>query len=254
MDGSARDTTLPDRLVVRLLAVLAGAAGCLDVVCVTRLGGPFASVITGNLVQVGQALVTTDRQLLTSTVTAIGGYALGVAGGSVPLRGVAVGWRRRSTGLAVVEAVLLCAVAVGWLTAGADPGYVGTLLLLGAAATATGIQSVLTISSGIRGASTTYLTGTLTKVVRGVVGDPHRFAAGAGGVARLGALLAGAVLGAVLLRVAPLAAPALAAALVVAVVLVAAVHLRSRSTRGHPTGRRRRGTRPGDRTGDETFS
>ncbi|MEE6258504.1 YoaK family protein [Plantactinospora sonchi] len=219
---------MPDRLVVRLLAVLATAAGCLDVICVTRLGGPFASVITGNLVQVGQALVTVDRSLLVHTTTAIGGYTLGVAVGTVPLRGVRSGWRRRSTRLAAVEAVLLSAVAVGWLAAGARPGHVGALLLLGAASTATGIQSVLTISSGIRGASTTYLTGTLTGVVRTVVGDPHRFAAGAGGVARLGALLGGAVLDALLLRVAPLGAPALAAALVVAVVLVAGLRSRHR--------------------------
>jgi uncharacterized membrane protein YoaK (UPF0700 family) len=96
------------------------------------------------------------------------------------------------------------------------------LVLLGAASAASGVQSVVTISSGVRGASTTYLTGSLTEVVRGVVLDPHRFAAGAGGLSRLLGLLGGAVLGAVTVRVAPGWAPALAAALVVAVVLVAA--------------------------------
>jgi uncharacterized membrane protein YoaK (UPF0700 family) len=82
------------------------------------------------------------------------------------------------------------------------------------------MQSVVTISSGVRGASTTYLTGSLTDVVRGAVLDPHRFAAGAGGLSRLLGLLGGAVLGALTLRVAPNVAPALAAALVAVVVLV----------------------------------
>jgi hypothetical protein len=84
------------------------------------------------------------------------------------------------------------------------------------------MQSVVTIGSGVRGASTTYLTGSLTDVVRGVVFDPHRFAAGAGGVSRLLGLLGGAVLGALTLRLAPIWAPTLAAALVVGVVFVAA--------------------------------
>jgi uncharacterized membrane protein YoaK (UPF0700 family) len=35
-------------------------AGSLDVFCVTRLGGPFASLITGNLVQVGGSVVGRD--------------------------------------------------------------------------------------------------------------------------------------------------------------------------------------------------
>jgi uncharacterized membrane protein YoaK (UPF0700 family) len=90
------------------------------------------------------------------------------------------------------------------------------------------MQSVVTISSGIRGASTTYLTGSLTSVVRGVVLDPHRFAAGTGGVTRLLGLLGGAVLGAVLLRAAERWVPALAAALVAGVV-VAAVGLAARA-------------------------
>jgi uncharacterized membrane protein YoaK (UPF0700 family) len=95
-------------------------------------------------------------------------------------------------------------------------------VLLAAAAAASGLQSVVTIGSGARGASTTYLTGSLTNLVRGVVLDPHRLAAGAGGASPLLGLLGGALVGAVTLRVAPRWAPAVAAALVVAVVLVAA--------------------------------
>ncbi len=82
-----------------------------------------------------------------------------------------------------------------------------------------GIQSAVTIASGVRGASTTYLTRTLTSAVRAVVGDPHRFVGGAAG--RLAALLLGACLGGLVLRLTPAWAPVLAAVLVAAVLLTA---------------------------------
>lgn len=227
VDGPA----LSGRAVTRLLVVLAAASGCLDVVCVTRLGGFFASVITGNLVQFGRALASVDGRLLAGGAAAVGGYALGVAAGTAPLRGVAPGWGRRTGAVATAEALLLVAVAAGWLGTGARPGYGGRLALLGVASVASGVQSAVTVSAGVRGASTTYLTGSLTDVVRGVVIDPHRFAAGSGGLSRLAGLLCGAVLGAWLLRVAPAWALALAAALVVAVVAVAAGLLALRGQR-----------------------
>jgi uncharacterized membrane protein YoaK (UPF0700 family) len=221
-EPTGSDAALPERVVVRLLAVLAAAAGCLDAVCVTRLGGLFASVITGNLVLLGRAIATVDGRLAAGTTTAVGSYALGVAAGTVSLRRREAGWRRRTSIVATVEVILLTGVAAGWLATDGQPGR-STPLLLGLAAAAMGVQSVITISSGVRGASTTYLTGTLTGVVRAVAGDPHRFAAGAGGAARLGALLCGAAVGALVLRVAPSWALALPAALVAAVAISAAL-------------------------------
>jgi uncharacterized membrane protein YoaK (UPF0700 family) len=227
-DASGGDAALPEPVVVWLLAVLSVAAGCLDLVCLTRLGGIFASVITGNLVQLGRAIATADGWLLVGAMTAVGGYALGVAAGAFALRRCAAGWRRRTSRVLAVEVILLLGVAAGWLATGAHPGRATASVLLGVAGAAMGVQSAVTISSGVRGASTTYLTGTLTSVVRTVVGDPHRFAAGAGGVARLAALLFGAVVGALVLRVAPLCAPVLAAALVAVVLAVAAALARGR--------------------------
>jgi uncharacterized membrane protein YoaK (UPF0700 family) len=235
----AGDAVLSGRAVTRLLVVLAAASGCLDVVCVTRLGGFFASVITGNLVQIGNAAAQANGRILTYGAAAVGGYVVGVAGGTLSLRRTQPGWRRRTAAVATAEAVLLVAVAIGWAGTGARPGYGGKLALLAIASTASGVQSAVTIGSGVGGAATTYLTGSLTDVVRRVVLDPHRFAAGIGGVSRLLGLLGGAVLGAATLRVAPRWAPAVAAALVVAVVAVAAVlgaldPARSGNGRGQP--------------------
>jgi uncharacterized membrane protein YoaK (UPF0700 family) len=213
------EPALPDRVVVPLLAVLTAAAGCLDVFCLTRLNGLFASVITGNLVQFGRAIASTDGWLAVGAATTVGSYGLGVAAGTAALRRRAAGWRRRTTLLLAVEVVLLIGLAAGWLATDAHPMDSASPPLLGVAAAAMGIQSAVTIASGVRGASTTYLTGTLTSAVRAVVGDPHRFAGGAAG--RLTALLFGACLGALVLRVAPAWTPVLAAALVAAVLLAA---------------------------------
>lgn len=219
---------LSHRAVARLLVVLSASSGCLDVFCVTQLGGFFASVITGNLVQLGHNLVAVDPRLLSGGSVAVGGYAVGVGGGTLPLRHAGLGWRSRTHVVTAAQVLILVGVAGGWWATGGQPGYPASLVLLFGAAAASGIQSVVTISSGIPHATTTYLTGSLTSIVRGVVFDPHRFAAGAAGVTRLVGLLGGAVLGAVVLRVAPLWAPALAAALVASVLATAIAISRSR--------------------------
>ncbi len=224
--GGEQVAALPARLVAVNLAVLSAAAGCLDVVAVTRLGGPFASVITGNLVLLGRALAQVDGGMVVDTSTAVGGYAVGVAGATLALGSGGPGWRRRTSMVAGAEVVLLLAVAYGWLATAAHPGRIVALPLLGLAAAAMGVQSAVTLGTGVRGASTTYLTGTLTTVMRVLVRGPHRLGASAGGAVRLAALLAGAAAGGLVLRFAPLWAPALAAALVVAVVVVAATGIR----------------------------
>jgi uncharacterized membrane protein YoaK (UPF0700 family) len=209
-----------DRLVARLLVVLAAAAGCLDAVCVARLGGPFASVITGNLVQLGTGIGTLDCQLALSSGVALTGYSLGVTVGAVGLRHSEPGWRRRTGRVLVVEVLLLCGVVGGWLATDGHPGQAAALWILGTAATSMGVQSTVTLASGLSQASTTYLTGTLTGIIRDLIEEPRRYASSLPGAYRLVALLCGATAGAVLLRVAPLWAPVLTAALVSAVVAI----------------------------------
>jgi hypothetical protein len=52
------------------------------------------------------------------------------------------------------------------------------------------VQSAVRRSSGPPGASTAYLTGTLTDVIRSLVRGPRRSPAVSGGLMRLAALLA----------------------------------------------------------------
>ncbi|MFD7445059.1 DUF1275 family protein [Streptomyces sp. NPDC059909] len=217
---------LPERQVVRLLAVLTAAAGSLDAVCVTGLDGVFASVITGNLVQLARALVALDGRLAVGATAAVGCYALGVAAGTAGLGRHSAGWYRRTSLIVTAELALLAAVAGGWRAAEGHPGAGTTLLLLAVAGAAMGVQSAVTSSSGVRGASTTYLTGTLTGLAGTLGGAPHGFAAAA--AARLAAFLCGATAGALLLRFAPLWAPILPMVLAGTVVVAATAFTRAR--------------------------
>ncbi|MEU4476237.1 YoaK family protein [Micromonospora sp. NPDC023888] len=224
------------RATAWLLVALAAASGCIDVICLTRLNGYFASVVTGNLVHFGHALATADTRSLAGAVVAVGGYAVGVAAATVPLRHVPPGWNGRTAVVTSAEAVLLLGFTVGWWVCAARPGYGFGLVLLGTAAVASGIQSVITVGAGVPGASTTYLTGSLTELVRRRIVDPHRFA-DVGGVGRLAGLVVGAALGTVVLRTAPTWASALAAVLVIAVLVVAVGLTRRAVATGGRSGR-----------------
>src|SRR5882762_8647812 len=140
-----RDGALSRQVMIRLLLVLAAAAGCVDVMALSRLGGPFASVITGNLIQLGRAFVTSNWHLAASTSTSVASYALGVAIGTVMLRGSLPGWRLRTCVVASVELLLLVGVLVGWQFTSGYPRTGQAILLLALAAVAMGLQSAATL-------------------------------------------------------------------------------------------------------------
>jgi uncharacterized membrane protein YoaK (UPF0700 family) len=216
------DGALSRQVVVRLLVVLAAAAGGVDVMAVSRLGGPFASVVTGNLIQLGRSLAIPNRQLAASALTAVASYAVGVAIGTAMLRGSPPGWRFRTCVVASVELLLLVGVLVGWLIASGSPGTDQALFLLALAAAAMGLQSAATLSTGVPEASTTYMTGTFTSFIRAVTTDPHLIGAAGAGIARLLSLLAGAVIGALILEFAPSWTPVFPVVLIAGTIVLAA--------------------------------
>ncbi|XVU28802.1 DUF1275 family protein [Actinoplanes sp. CA-054009] len=168
------------------IAVLAAAAGSVDLLALTVLGGAFASIITGNLVSLGYGIGTTDSARIIPVAIAVTAYAIGV-----------LIWRLLPRTVIVpllVELALLAVVAGGLLT---DPGVGVKRVLLAVAAVAMGGQSVV----GLRlRASTTYMTGALATAL---TGDLRK----AGPVVlQLAALVAGAGAAAGLRTVAPWAA------------------------------------------------
>jgi uncharacterized membrane protein YoaK (UPF0700 family) len=197
--------------VATATTLLAGASGVVDLWAVTSLGGPFAGVVTGNLVIVGGAAGRGDVTALWPPLIAVLGFALGAAAW-------AFAWRRLPAALArplVAELVLLAALAVAWVVTGTAPQGATVLVLLGVAAVAMGAQS----STALRlGESTTYLTGTLTgATVALVTGGSRRRVAG---LRQLAALVVGAAVAAVLLAVLRWSVPVLAVLVVVAAIAV----------------------------------
>ncbi|GAB2959701.1 DUF1275 family protein [Amycolatopsis acidiphila] len=138
---------------------LAGASGAVDLLALADLGGAFASVVTGNLVNTGFGLGTADLARILPSVTAVVAFAAGVIAWTVV-------WRRSLLGPLFAELVLLLGVLAGWLATGTHPGRSVALVLLALAALAMGGQSVAALRLG---AATTYLTGALTNALHDLV-------------------------------------------------------------------------------------
>src|SRR5690554_6132186 len=141
---------------------LAACAGATDLLAVVTHGGAFASVVTGNLVLIGYSVVSADLSFLTRPATAVAGYTIGTAMWLLL-------WRSRPRALIAqlaAELVLLAVVAAGWLLTDGRPGPASGLAMLAGAGAAMGAQSAASLRLGT---ATTYLTGTLTRVLNDLV-------------------------------------------------------------------------------------
>ncbi|MCO6007824.1 DUF1275 domain-containing protein [Actinoallomurus purpureus] len=204
-----------------LLALGSGAA---DAFSFVALGAVFTSVMTGNLILLGIAVVHADLGAGVRAAVSITAYASGVLGAATWLRGAGPPgpgpWPRRVVGALGVVPTAQAVVLAGWLASAGRPGAVAQVALVAVAAAAMGVQGTAVNALAVSGAATTYLTGTLTALMTEVAttGSPvtmrRRFAV-------LGAALAGAALEAVLLVWARPAAPALPLAAALTVVTVA---------------------------------
>lgn len=216
------------RAVHILLLALTAVTGAMDATGFLRLGDVFTSVMTGNMVLLGLAVGSSDGVLALHIGVAFAGYVTGVLLGSLIMRGVQQRLLPAAAAVALgVELALIAAFTVLWEFTGGHPSAAPQLTLLAVAAIALGIQSTAVRQLGVPGASTTYMTGTLTDLIA-AVGGARRLDGWAAG--RLLALIGGAAIGTLLLEVSGRVAPALPLALLVGV-LVATLVLR-RTLRG----------------------
>lgn len=166
--------------VIGLAAALAFASGATDIASFTRLGGVFASVMTGNLVLLGLAIARESASLAAHTAVAFGGYVAGAAAGT----GVRARlgsrekiheevWPAAVTECLAIELACFVVFMTGWELAGADPKGAWQSCLLAVGALAMGLQS-----AAIRGVRiplhTTYLTSTLIGAVEEIVKSGRR--------------------------------------------------------------------------------
>jgi uncharacterized membrane protein YoaK (UPF0700 family) len=151
------------------------------VACFTRLGGVFASVMTGNIILGGLAVARGSVSLLSHTAVSLAGYIAGVIGATRIAYGLrsASGekggvWPGHVTWALRAELVLLAGFTVGWEVSGARPAGWAQFCLLATAAAAMGVQAGAARDMGLMEVTTTYLTGTLTGLVASLARPGHK--------------------------------------------------------------------------------
>ncbi|MEV4626472.1 YoaK family protein [Micromonospora sp. NPDC049523] len=228
--GTARSRPAPVVAVV----LLSLAAGATDAISLLHLGGIFSSVVTGNIVVLGAAAAGVELPTLVRVLVAVGLYGVGVFVGArlaaLPRYAASPGLRwhpRAALGCLAVEVVLLAAFWAGWLAAGGAPTGDVQVPLIALAGLAMGLQAVAVRALGRAELSTTYLTGSLTRIIAsiGTPGWRRRF----DGVQAwaLGGVLIGAGIAAVVVRYLPWAGP-LPAVLCTVTAGVVVLRMRSR--------------------------
>jgi uncharacterized membrane protein YoaK (UPF0700 family) len=155
---------------VRLL-MLAASAGSSDGWSYFGFGHAFVANMTGNTVLLGLAVFQNHGDLLHPAI-ALGCYVAGAVIGSLLTGRVQPGavWSKAITWTLTVEALLLLAAEAGWIAIHLHMGHSPNLaLLLATVALAIGMQSGAMVQLKIPGIVTTYITGTWTTMLSGLV-------------------------------------------------------------------------------------
>jgi uncharacterized membrane protein YoaK (UPF0700 family) len=218
------------RVITTIAVLLTFASGSTDVAALTRLGNAFASVMTGNMIVFGLSLARQSVSLGAHTVTAVAGYIVGVAAGTVIGRerekrasGTAAGnpgagkpaagnpadgvWPAGMALTLTVELVLFAGVLAGWELSGSQPAGAAQYVLLATAACGMGLQAEGVNRMRLGHVRTTYLTGTLTGLISSIFRPEDKV--GLRSPAVLAGLVTGAVLAGLLLAAADWAVPCL---------------------------------------------
>lgn len=153
------------------LLILAASAGSADGWSYFGLGHAFVANMTGNTVLLGLAVFQNHGDMLHPFLS-LGGYAIGAVLGSL-LTGMvrpAMVWSRAISRTLLLEALLLLAAEVGWVAIHLHTGqFLSLNFLLATVALAIGMQSGAMVQLKIPGIVTTYITGTWTTLLSGLV-------------------------------------------------------------------------------------
>jgi uncharacterized membrane protein YoaK (UPF0700 family) len=153
------------------LLILAASAGSADGWSYFGFGHAFVANMTGNTVLLGLAVFQYHGDLLHPLIS-LGCYAVGamlgsLLTGSVPADTV---WSRAISRTLMLEALLLLAAEAGWIATQLHAGHAPSLnLLLATVALAIGMQSGAMVQLKVPGIVTTYITGTWTSMLSGLV-------------------------------------------------------------------------------------
>ncbi|MBV8773749.1 MAG: DUF1275 domain-containing protein [Deltaproteobacteria bacterium] len=153
-----------------LLFILAITSGSADGWSYIGLGHAFVANMTGNTVLLGISIFLEHHDARHPLISLMC-YAGGVAFGSFLTRDVKEDalWSKSTSSVLVVESFILLAAAVAWLSKNAILSPSLRDLLLGCVAAAIGLQSGAMLALKLPGIITTYITGTWTTLMRGLV-------------------------------------------------------------------------------------
>jgi uncharacterized membrane protein YoaK (UPF0700 family) len=154
----------------RLLLLLAAVAGYTDAISYVALGNIFAANMTGSTVLLGLNLAQGHVLFALRAATALAGFLVGVAVGSLIASQQASGevWPRDVTLALAVEVSVLVIFSTLGVVLGTHDQYGVVYLLIALAACAMGIQSAAVRSLGVVDISTTYITGTWVGLLAGL--------------------------------------------------------------------------------------
>ena len=153
------------------LLILAASAGSADAWSYFGLGHAFVANMTGNTVMLGLAVFQDHGDMLHPAIS-LGCYAAGAVLGSLLTGRVQPGavWAKAISWTLMLEALLLLAAEAGWIAIHLHISHSPSLeLLLATVALAIGMQSGAMVQLKIPGIVTTYITGTWTTMLSGLV-------------------------------------------------------------------------------------
>lgn len=183
----------PHRTRDLLLAVLAFAAGSIDVLSWLALGKVFSAFMTGNVVFLAAGLFSHQSQLSLRAAVALCAFGAGAwaTASLMPREDPGVLWPARVTAGLFACALVQVVFWVLWLAVGGHPGST-LMVLLGIMAFAMGIQTAAAVALGVHAVFTTAVTATWTVLV----GDAAHWSATRTERRRLTLVLGGTLLGA----------------------------------------------------------
>jgi uncharacterized membrane protein YoaK (UPF0700 family) len=186
----------PHRIRDVLLAVLAFAAGSIDVLSWLALGKVFSAFMTGNVVFLAAGLFSHQSKLSLHAAIALCAFGAGAWATAwvMPREQPSVLWPARVTAALIACALVQVAFWVLWLAVGGGRADSEStlMILLGISAFAMGIQTAAAVTLGVHAVFTTAVTATWTVLV----GDAAHWSATATERRRLTLVLGGTLLGA----------------------------------------------------------
>lgn len=207
------------------LLALSATAGAVDAATFLGLHQVFTANQTGNTALLGIAIGAGDGPAIARTGISLPAFMAGVMLGAAVLRKLPLGWHRRVRGVLVAEAAILALVAALW-------GPLGTLSLIAVLSVAMGMQSAAAVHVGVPGITTTFITGTMTRLATQLVDRRERDHPEAAPPLTWAAYLAGAIVGGLVSR---WTSDALTVAIASLIVVLSALPSHAAARRSHPT-------------------